>query len=115
MNDIKGLLNSRELKEMADSGVKVYFLPHASMIGKVRQFNVPEHVEIPVNKPFQDILVESDVLITDISSNNFEMAYMDKPTLVYVPGLPYVKWDMPHYHFENMSKFNHLKRCKDRT
>ena len=62
-------------------------MPHAMYWDLVSCFNLPSYVQIPANKMFQDILIESDVLITDFSSNSFEMAYMDKPTITYIPDM----------------------------
>ena len=42
-------------------------------------------------------MVESDVLVSDFSSNTFEFAYMDKPTIYYVPDKKYVKTNMRQY------------------
>lgn len=50
--DINNLLNSYGLKKLHESGVKIFFLPHAALIDKVKMFNVPKYVEVPLNVPF---------------------------------------------------------------
>ena len=90
----------------------MYFLPHARFLKYLNLFNPPDFVKIPVGVPFQDILVESDLLITDFSSNCFEMAYMDKPSVIYVPGIEEVRRTMPQYHMENFGHYENLTYCK---
>ena len=85
LDGINQLLNSKELKELADSGTKLMFLPHAMFIKHLRHFKIPEYIEVPRDVPFQDILAQSDVLVTDNSSNVFEMAYMGKPSISWFP------------------------------
>jgi CDP-glycerol glycerophosphotransferase (TagB/SpsB family) len=57
------------------------------------------------------VLASSDILVTDFSSNTFEMAYMNKPTMVYVPGIQYVRQKLPFYKIENIGKYKHLIYC----
>jgi len=73
-------------------------------------FNVPNYIEVPLKTPFQDLLVESDVLVTDFSSNSFEMAYMNKPSIIYVPGSNEVKHNHKHYHIEKLN-YPHMVFC----
>ena len=95
LKDINNLLGCNEMKELANkSGTKIWFLPHARIMKFLRFFKIPDYVEVPKDKQFQDILVESDLLVTDFSSNSFEMAYMDKPTVSYVPGIEHVRREM---------------------
>lgn len=74
-------------------------------------FKIPSHVVCGVDKPFQDVFAESDILVTDFSSTSFEFAYMDKPTLVYIPDKNYVKNHLKNYKMENISKYPHLTMC----
>ena len=52
------------------------------------------------------------MLITDFSSNSFEMAYMNKPTIIYIPGKVYVTTYMKQYHIENIPNYAHLTYCE---
>ena len=97
LNDINKLLNDSRLRNLAKRGVKVYFMPHPMFRKYINCFKIPSYVEFPTDMSFQDILVRSDVLITDFSSNGFEMAMMNKPVLVYIPGKNEVLTSNKHY------------------
>ena len=58
------------------------------------------------------MLLKSDVLIGDFSSNSFEMAYMDKPTVAYIPGEMEVRQHLHTYHIDNMKKYKNIMYCK---
>jgi len=111
LKDVNAFLNNKKLKQMVDKGVEVYFLPHAMYYGLMKSFNVPSYVKVPTDMLFQDILLSSNVLVTDFSSNSFEMAYMDKPTIGYVPGEQDVRRNLPHYHIENLKKHPNVTYC----
>jgi CDP-glycerol glycerophosphotransferase (TagB/SpsB family) len=91
--------------------VSIVFLPHAKFLNKLSQFKIPSWVEIPKTDTFQDILVESDLLVTDFSSNSFEMAYMDKPSVIYIPGANDLNASLNHYHLEHLD-YVHMSYCK---
>lgn len=52
LQDINELLNSKDIKELCESGTRVMFLPHARFMKYLKLFNVPRWVEVPVDKPF---------------------------------------------------------------
>lgn len=106
--DINKLLNDSALKNLVDEGVKVMFLPHARFIKYLDLFAIPSWIDVPKNIPFQELLVQSDVLVTDFSSNSFELAYMDKPSVIFVPGQEYVRTYMPHYHIDKLREYPHM-------
>ena len=110
LRDINAFLSSPKLEKLHDSGVQLSFMPHAVFMPFLDMFLVPDFIDIPVNKPFQDILVESDVLVTDFSSNSFEMAYMGKPTVVYIPGIDEVVFNHKQYHLERLD-YPHMTIC----
>lgn len=75
-------------------------------------FEVPDYIEVPLKVPFQDVLVDSDVLITDFSSNSFEMAYMDKPTVCWIPGMEDVlEGKFPMYDVSAIKHHRHITYC----
>lgn len=111
LSDINSIISSMELKRLVDDGVKVVFYPHAMFRRYLNLFKVPGYIEVPTNKPFQDILVESDCLVTDFSSNSFEMAYMNKPTFAFVPGIQHVNSKMKQYNVGNLSTYKHITYC----
>ena len=113
LKGINSLLNSSKLKEMVESdGIRVYFMPHAKFLKYINDFAVPDYIEIPKDKPFQDILVESDLIITDFSSNSLEMAYMDKPTIVYVPDKRDVLQTCPQYSIDAVKNYANMTYCE---
>ena len=113
-NAVNSFLNSEHARKLSNNGVKFMFMPHAMIRKWGNKFNIPDYIEVPTEKPFQDILVESDVLVTDFSSNSFEMAYMDKPTVCWIPDVQYVrKKCYLQYHIDDISKYSHIIRCVD--
>lgn len=111
LNNINALLNCEKMKELHEKGVKIVFFPHARFRKYIKFFKLPSYIEIP-NKPFQDILVESDGLITDFSSNTYEFAFMNKPAFVYIPDENYVRLNMKKYNIDNIKKYQHMTYCK---
>lgn len=96
--DVKRLLADSRWRELSDSGVKIRFLPHHCFMDRIELFEVPDFMEMPLDTPFQDILVDSDVLVTDRSSNFLEMAYMDRISLIHPIGhLKVLKEDLRNY------------------
>ena len=111
LSSINALLNSQKLKDLVDQGTRVVFIPHARCLKYLDLFKIPSHIVCGVDKPFQDVFAESDILVTDFSSTSFEFAYMDKPTLVYIPDKNYVNNHLKNYKMENISKYPHLTMC----
>lgn len=48
------------------------------------------------------------MLVTDFSSNSFEMAYLDKPSVIFVPGIDYVSKYMTHYNIKKLTQHEHM-------
>lgn len=113
LNGVNAFLNDKKLEELHSNGVKILFIPHARFMKFFDYFKVPGFVECPTEFQFQDILVGSDVLVTDFSSNSFEMAYMDKPTISWIPDPEYVTKNMKsQYHMENIKNHPHIIQCQ---
>ena len=113
LKGINGFLNSPELRELVDSGVKVVFKPHAMFMHYRRHFKVPEYIFDPEpGKSFQDMLIESDLLITDVSSNMFEMAYIDRPSISWFPDADVVGSTNGDYHPEARKKYGNMFCCR---
>lgn len=113
---INEFLNCPGLKKLHDTKrVKVVFLPHLEFTEYVDMFDIPDFVEVPVGKPFQDLIVQSDALVTDFSSNSFEMAYLDKPTVAYVPdeGCNCGEWPYHEERFGDYENIIHRKKPED--
>ena len=80
-----GLLCSERLKEICDEhGYRVVFVPHPNVAQYVSLgiFKVPDYVEIG-SSSWQIEFARSSALVTDYSSNAFEMALLSKPTFYY--------------------------------
>ena len=106
------LLNDPQLKNIAvNMGVKVIFRPHAKFTKYKQLFNVPNYISCEYDTPFQDILASTDLLITDFSSNSFDLAYLGKKTIIYIPDPEYVVKYMTHYKIDKIEKYPHLVRC----
>lgn len=92
--------------------MKILFIPHAKFLKYRNSFKIPSYIHIPNNVPFHELLVETDLLVTDFSSNSFEMAYMDKPTVNYIPDLKVVLEGTTQYSIEAMAKYPHMHLCR---
>lgn len=113
LDDINSLLNYKGMENLVQEGWKIRFLPHARFKKYLDCFSIPDYIEVPRECQFQDILVQSDMLITDFSSNSFEMAYMDKPSIFYVPGMNEID-SKSSYRPENIKNHENLFPCSSR-
>ena len=92
--------------------MKILFIPHVKFLKYRNSFKIPSYIHIPNDVPFQDLLTETDLLVTDFSSNSFELAYMDKPTVNYIPDLKAVLEGNTLYNIEAMSRYPHMHLCR---
>lgn len=80
------LLSSSALKDYArKNNLKIGFMPHPNMSPYLKDFDVPEFVEIYSYEAnnVQDLLLRSKVCLTDYSSIAFDAAYAGTPILYY--------------------------------
>lgn len=80
------LLSSNELYElMKQEKYKIVFFPHANMQPYIRDFNLPEYINIESHHScnIQSLFKRAKIMITDYSSVAFEMAYLRKPVCYY--------------------------------
>jgi len=80
------MLNDNELIKMLKSNnVRVQFFLHPRFLDYTHLFQVNEHIEIvdSKKKKVNELLMESNMLITDYSSVAWEMYYQDKPVIFY--------------------------------
>lgn len=111
INNINILLNSSKIKELSEK-CNITFMYHA-MFKKYRDyFKVPEYIKFGDDSEFQDLLVNADAIVTDFSSNAYEMAVIGKPAFYYIPDLKYVKRNMTQYDIESFDKYSIGKYCK---
>ena len=80
------LLGSPSLREAAAAeGLRIRFMPHPGFEKYLRDDDVPAHVELVRHSThdFQTVLVESALVVTDISSVAFDAAYVDRPIVYF--------------------------------
>ncbi len=81
-----GLLNSRRLKEILERyNYEVLFYPHMEIQKFIDCFSGVDRVKIMSfgDCTVQELLIKTDVLITDFSSVFFDYGYMGKPMIFY--------------------------------
>jgi CDP-glycerol glycerophosphotransferase (TagB/SpsB family) len=83
----KSLLHSNMLKKLATNyDLDITFFPHANITPYFDWFDVPSYIKSVVHQKdssIQDLFVEASVMLTDYSSVDFEMAYLEKPVIYY--------------------------------
>lgn len=80
------LLGSSELRDYAqEHGLKIGFMPHPNMSPYLKDFTVPNYVEVYSYEAsnVQDLILRSKVCITDYSSVAFDAAYAGTPIVYY--------------------------------
>lgn len=80
------LINNKHIIEMArKNNYKIKFLIHPTLISNIKDYDKNDYVEIiPSNTvDYEDILVESNIMITDYSGVQYDFAYMKKPIIYY--------------------------------
>ena len=110
LTNINKLLNSDELHELSKK-CHITFMHHAMFYKYKDLFKVPKYIEYGTNLQFQDLLVEADAIVTDFSSNAYEMAVIGKPCFYYIPDVKYVQENMKQYNIENFEKYSIGKLC----
>jgi len=79
------LRNQDLLKIIQDAGYSLVFFPHYQLLKFLHLFDVDERIIIPnKNTSVQQLLINSALLITDVSSVHFDFAYMYKPIIYYI-------------------------------
>lgn len=84
----RGLLQSTRLREILEKyNVKLRLYPHYRMQQFIEHFGELENKNVSViklgEKPVQQLLIESSLMITDFSSVSFDFNYMSKPIIFY--------------------------------
>lgn len=77
----------------------LYFYPHFSMqkfTGLFKGGSQRVHIASREQYGVQELLIHTDIMVTDFSSVLFDYVYMKKPAVYYQPG----QGDRPGYHFE---------------
>ncbi|WP_111718554.1 CDP-glycerol glycerophosphotransferase family protein [Homoserinimonas sp. OAct 916] len=82
----KSLLHSEGLRDYARrNDLKIVFLPHPNIQPYLSSFDVPDDVVVQKygDNDIQDIICRSSVMITDYSSQAFNMAYLGRPVVYF--------------------------------
>lgn len=98
--DLNKLLNNQDLINLAkENGCKLIFKPHPRLTNTIEDtdesyvdmLEVDENIEIAFDTPYNELLCNCDLMITDYSSVAFDFAYLDKPLIYFHPNN-----DLPH-------------------
>lgn len=92
---IESLLNNENLIKLAkEKNYSIIFKPHPELHKTITEdtdecyidlFNINKDIKISTNESYEQLLKESDIMITDYSSVFFDFAYLHKPVLYYHP------------------------------
>lgn len=111
LKNINLLLNDDKVKIISQK-CDIIFMYHSMFSKYKKYFKVPKYIKYGSDVQFQDMLVDADAIITDFSSNAYEMAVIGKPTFYYIPDVDYVI-DKCLYNVNNIKKNSIGKYCND--
>lgn len=83
-----GLIRNQKLAETAERcGYHVVYLLHPTLSSQVEDFTPASGIEVrsPIGASYEDMMTESDLMVTDFSGIQFDFAYMRKPIVYYHP------------------------------
>ena len=83
-----GLIRNQKLAETAARcGYHVVYLLHPTLSSQVEDFEPAPGIEVrsPIGASYEDMMTESDLMVTDFSGIQFDFAYMRKPIVYYHP------------------------------
>lgn len=86
LNTWFGVLGSEKLAAKVSAGdLRVRFVAHPNLVPFLDILPIPEHVEtvLPDEQSFQDLLIETDLFLTDYSSVAFDAAYAGRSVAYY--------------------------------
>lgn len=88
-NTVSELLSNKKLLDMCRiHGLKIIFKMHSIQYNWLKYFKKFENDVVklsPLSEPFEPIFIRSKLIITDISSNAYEMAKINKPCIYFEP------------------------------
>lgn len=79
----RSLMQNEELRDTAARlGYEIVFLAHPNMRGTEESFAFDEDVKIDRDdRPYSEVLAESDLIVTDYSGVAFDFGYLNKPVV----------------------------------
>lgn len=99
---INSLINNKRLIGICKQhGYKIIFKPHPLVYEFIDLFDTNNYVTIDETSTYQDLFINSDLLITDYSSVAFDFSYMKKPMIYYQYGNDY-NFDEGYFKYESM-------------
>ena len=94
------LLHSKELYELCEKhDYAILFKPHPNLIKYLDLFEIPDYIQISLNRTYAELFNESSLLITDYSSVSFDFAYLKKP-IIYYQYYNYYNFDLEKSYFK---------------
>ncbi|MDJ0514389.1 MAG: CDP-glycerol glycerophosphotransferase family protein, partial [Methyloceanibacter sp.] len=80
----RALLHSKRLKAISvERDLHIVFAPHLNVTQHLCDFDLPDWIQVPVGRSIQDLFSQAAVLVTDYSSVDAEVAYLEKPIVYY--------------------------------
>jgi len=80
----QNLLNSPKLEALVKKySYSVLFNPHPNVLAYLPFFKLKPFIKLRTEQSLSELFMESALMITDYSSVDFEMAYLQKPVLYY--------------------------------
>jgi len=81
--ELNNILNHKKLANICKKyGYKIIFNLHPNERKHLSEFTIPSHVVVNTGS-FKDMFTKCDFIITDLSSVDYDMAYLGKPTIYY--------------------------------
>lgn len=92
-NNVSKLLSDPRLKDISEKyNIKFLFKLHCEMEPFIEYFKKFDSIElVPNEAPFEPLFVKSKMIVTDLTSNVYEMGMIGKPCLYFRPDWPDMK------------------------
>ncbi|WP_455644915.1 bifunctional glycosyltransferase/CDP-glycerol:glycerophosphate glycerophosphotransferase [Methanosphaera sp.] len=99
---LENFLNNKQLQEILENnGYKIVFRPHPELVKYIDLINIPDTINVVMDKSYQELFNESALLVTDYSSVYFDFAYLKKPVIYYHADEDY-HYEEGYFSYENM-------------
>jgi CDP-glycerol glycerophosphotransferase (TagB/SpsB family) len=85
---------------------RVLFYPHTELKSYLKRFDIPNFIQTPIEKNIQELLVKSNIMITDYSSVAFDMGIQYKPII-------YFQFDRDKFFSEHLYKEGYFDYKRD--
>ena len=101
---INEFLNDEQMLDYLHSkNYKLIFKPHRNVFKFLNAFDIPDEVEVGIDKTYNEIFNHASLMITDYSSVAFDFAYLKKPLIYYHPDNDYhFDIDKSYFKYDSM-------------